>query len=532
MYLSHFNLDREPFHITPDPHFFYLGPSHKESLASLIYGLKNRKGFVSLTGEVGLGKTTVVRAFLNKWSSKAKIKTVFVFHSNLSFKGLLVTIFTELGLDLPGQKAENGQAAPSEQDQIFDLVQALYRALIQEFEQGYNVILVIDEAQNMPLQTLENLRMLSNLETSQNKLLQIFLIGQTELDHTLDRKELRQLRQRIAIRATLRPLTAKQSKDYIHHRLQKAGAQGKTIFTPGALRKIHKYAHGVPRKINILADNALITGFGYGHDKIGSKIIQEVQADLEGKTPGKAWKIALACLVVFTLLGTGLWFSPYKADLLAALQSVAHWGPTHNTPPPTDKKQTQPRASASESGLENALDLEQELRPLHIQVQRNADSQPTPTPGNDPAPQTEEPDAESVSQEAASQEGPPQEVPEAEQEQPQEAIAQEQPEEQPAGNQLPLPPEEHTEENIFIHNQLAKSISAYSELSPTRQLVLIRMAKQTSINGLLGFERMLAALERKDFQEAARQMLYSRWARSVGEEAEELAEVMRKGNKQ
>ena len=529
MYLSHYGFTREPFHITPDPHFFYLSPSHKESLASLIYGLKNRKGFVALTGEVGLGKTTVVRAFLNKWSSKAKIKTVFVFHSNLSFKGLLVTIFTELGLDLPGHKAENGQAAPSEQDQIFDLVQALYRALIQEFEKGYNVILVIDEAQNMPLQTLENLRMLSNLETSQNKLLQIFLIGQTELDHTLDRKELRQLRQRIAIRATLRPLTAKQSKDYIHHRLQKAGAKDTTIFTPRALRKICKYAQGVPRKINIIADNALITGFGYNLDRIGSKVISEVQADLEGKSKSKAWKIALASLVALALLGSGLWISPYKKHLLAGLQSVAPWMSFQSTPLPTDKNQTQTAASSLEDGPKNDTFLQQEMQPLHMQVQTNAEVLPTQHQVSDLISQVPDPDAGPAPQEAAPQEAAPQEVPKAEQEKAQEAIAQEQLEEQPADNQLPLPPEKQTEENIFIHNHLANSIPAYSELSNTRQLVLIRMAKQTSINGLLSFERMLAALEQRDFQEAARQMLSSRWARSVGEEAEALAEVMRIG---
>ena len=520
MYLDHFGLSREPFHITPDPYFFYLGPSHKESLASLIYGLKNRKGFVSLTGEVGLGKTTVVRAFLNKWSSKSKIKTVFIFNSNLSFKGLLLTIFSELGLTPPASKqAENGQSGSSEQDQIYDLVQTLHRALIQEFEQGYNVILVIDEAQNMPLQTLENLRMLSNLETSRDKLIQIFLVGQTELDRILDRKELRQLRQRIAIRATLRPLNRQQSKDYILHRLEKAGAENREIFTPGALRKICHYAQGVPRKINILADNALITGFGYGQHTIGSRIIKEVHMDLQGKAPRRIWGYALASFLLLAMLGVGLWYSPYHPNLQAGLQSFAPWSQTESVEQETEKAQeTHP---ALDTAPESEPELQSNVQPFPQEVQNIAQqSRSEQTEGE------EQPAAEQVqeAQPQPEQKDQEQSVQQAPQESPESSSAQ-------AAKDIPLPPDEQTEENISLHNELADTIPAYSELSPARQLVLIRMAQQISIEGLLTFERMLAALEREDFQEAARQMLYSRWARSVGEEAEALAEVMRKGER-
>ena len=517
MYLDHYGLTREPFHITPDPYFFYLSPSHKEALAALIYGLKNRKGFVSLTGEVGLGKTTVVRAFLNKWSSKAKIKTIFVFNSNLSFKGLLLTVFSELGLQPPyPTHSASGSPESSEQDQLYELVQTLHRALIQEFEQGYNVILVIDEAQNMPLQTLENLRMLSNLETTRSKLIQIFLIGQIELDRILDRKELRQLRQRIAVRATLHPLTRTQSKDYIHHRLQKAGAPNQDIFTQGALRKIRKYSQGVPRKINILADNALITGFGYGKNKIGSKIITEVQRDLQGKkAPRRIWRFALTCIVFLAILGAGLWLSPYRVHFVAGLQNIAPWSPSqsmHQEPEKASRTALDP-----DTDTEPDPDLQSGDQPVQEDVHNSTLQQPKEQSEikTDVAPELEQQVPGLHEQDS--------QVPSDQQ------TTQEPTDSSEDTNPLPLPESEQKPENLSLHNQLADNIPAYSELSPTRQLVLIRMAKQTSIKGLLTFERMLAALEQEDFQEAARQMVNSRWARSVGEEAEELAEVMQKG---
>lgn len=516
MYLDHFGLNREPFHITPDPYFFYLGPSHKESLASLIYGLKNRKGFISLTGEVGLGKTTVIRAFLKRWSTKAKIKTVFVFNPNLSFKGLLLTIFAELDRQPPEEKnAENSYALSSEQDQIFELVQTLHRALIHEFEQGYNVILVIDEAQNMPLQTLENLRMLSNLETSRDKLLQIFLVGQTELDRRLDRRELRQLRQRIAIRATLRHLTKKQSKEYILHRLDKAGAHRK-IFTRGALQKICKYSYGIPRKINILADNALITGFGYGQATIGSKIIKEVHKDLQGKASRNIRSFALASVVLLALLATTIWLSPYRSKLLAGLQDIAPWSSTISVF--QQAQNAQQRTPALEAVPESKSGMQPNVQSLPQKMQSNAHHSTLKQAGTG-----EKTAAEKDHSAQLKQKNQPKVDQQALQDLREPGFAD-------GAADFPLPLSEQTEENVIIHNQLADKIPSYSRLSSARQLVLIRMAKQTSIKGLLTFERMLAALDRGDYQEAAREILSSHWARSVGEEAEALADSMRKGN--
>jgi len=367
MYLEYFGLKKEPFHITPDPYFFFMGPSHKESYASLIYGLKNRKGFISLTGEVGLGKTTIVRTFLTHCDFKNKIKTVFVFNPNLSFKGLLLTIYSELGVDLPESMApraaiNNHPCVLSPEDQLYDLVHKLQSVLIEEYQAGNNVVLVIDEAQNMPIQTLENLRMLSNLETNKDKLLQIFLIGQTELNTILNKEELRQLRQRIAVRTVLRPLTYDQTRNYIFDRLQKAGANDdQKIFTASALKKIHEYSKGIPRKINIICDNALITGFGYGRDRIDSSIIKEVQADLEGRYR-KIFRLkyVLAVCLLAGILGAGLLYHNF-GDRFKSEVPVLSTLPGDNSSLPDEKKASVEQLAAEQERGMIAKEPENEL---------------------------------------------------------------------------------------------------------------------------------------------------------------------------
>ncbi|MFW6388420.1 MAG: AAA family ATPase [Desulfohalobiaceae bacterium] len=523
MYLEYFGLEKEPFHITPDPHFFYLSPSHKESFGSLIYGLKNRKGFIALTGEVGLGKTTVVRSFLSKWSSKAKIKTIFVFNSNISFKGLLLTIYSELGLQPPSSSSipcsgNQDQAGLSLQDQVFELVQELQRALIQEYQDGYNVILVIDEAQNMPLQTLENLRMLSNLETSKDKLLQIFLIGQIELDKTLELKELRQLRQRIAIRATLKPLSRTQSKKYILHRLSRAGTSRK-IFTRTALRRICSYAQGVPRKINILADNALITSYGYGRKKVTSRIVKEARADLEGKAGRSKLAYALAVVLILIFIAAGTWLSPYRSQLLAGLQEISPWelpialkqNPEPLALPTAQQESKLNELKQSKSNPQPAL--KQENPKQQAQSLRQLSSKPA----SDPKPELK---LDFQATKPKQQKNNKAQVRDS-----QEKMLRVSDLEELA---FPLSLTEMTPETIFLHLKLQELIPAYSELSSTRQAVLIRMAGQTSLSGLLSFTRMLSALENQNYQEAARQMILSRWADNIGQEAYNLAEAMRK----
>lgn len=296
MYLDFYGFRAEPFHITPDPDFLYLSPSHKEALAAIIYGVQQRKGFITITGEIGLGKTTIVRSYLERYD-RTHIKTVLVFNANVSFTGLLRVIYRELGLEPPDLDP-------------YEMVHHLHTVLIKEYQDGWNVVLIIDEAQNMPIETLENLRMLSNLESTKDKLLQIILIGQPELENTLNLHQLRQLKQRIAIRTTLKPLTPKESLDYIRHRLSLVQSAPQEVFTAGALDLIIKEAQGIPRKINIICDNAFITGFGYGRKPVTAQIVREVIADLEGRTEARPWrgrKIAVAGLCAAALAAALVW---------------------------------------------------------------------------------------------------------------------------------------------------------------------------------------------------------------------------------
>jgi general secretion pathway protein A len=268
MYLNFYNLKKEPFQITPDPEFLFLSTSHREALASIMYGVDQRKGFITITGEVGVGKTSVLRYYLEQ-VDKENIKTVYIFNPNVSFGGLLKTIFQKMGFD---PKTED----PTEMVNDFHLI------LIDRYKQGRNMALIIDEAQNMPIETLENLRMLSNLETSKEKLVQIVLVGQPEFEETLKRQELRQLKQRIAIKTTIVPLTKEECRAYIQHRLTKASLNGSKVFTQSALRKIIAESQGIPRLINVLCDNALITGYGYQKKCITGRVADEVIADFKG----------------------------------------------------------------------------------------------------------------------------------------------------------------------------------------------------------------------------------------------------------
>lgn len=289
MYANFYNLKKEPFHITPDPEFLFLSPSHKEALGAIIYGVKQRKGFISITGEVGVGKTTIVRSYLEQVEKK-KLKIIYVFNSNVTFAALLKTIFQEMGV------------VPLSEE-VYDMVNQLHELLIEEYRNGCNVVLIIDEAQNMPVETLENLRMLSNLETSTDKLIQIIFSSQPEFQKKLDMKELRQLKQRIAVKATIQPLSAKESLEYIRHRIGKVSSETSTIFSVGALEMIVREAKGIPRVINILCENSLITAMGYKKKCVSSRVAKEVIADFTGfrkKMQGKrifAYVVAGAIVV-------------------------------------------------------------------------------------------------------------------------------------------------------------------------------------------------------------------------------------------
>jgi general secretion pathway protein A len=307
MYQNFYHLKKEPFHITPDPEFLFLTPSHKQALGSIVYGVRNRKGFVVITGEVGVGKTTILRSYL-EGVAKQKTKIIYIFNANVTFENLLKSIYRELGLH-------------TKKDDTVEMLNDLYQILMEEYKQGNTVLLIIDEAQNMPIKTLENLRMLSNLETSKDKLLQIVLIGQYEFEKILDLYELRQLKQRIAIRSTIIPFTGDESMAYIKHRLAKVTINRTPIFTKGALKRIVKEAKGVPRSLNILCDNALITGFGYKIKPVNTKIVNEVITDFKGEEKPSLlkWVLPPAALILF-IVGLFLIY-PYKGVILSKLEN-------------------------------------------------------------------------------------------------------------------------------------------------------------------------------------------------------------------
>ena len=307
MYLNFYNLKKEPFQITPDPEFLFLSLSHKEALAAIMYGVEQRRGFIAITGEVGVGKTTIIRSYLEE-IDKETLKTIYIFNPNLSFSNLLKTIFEELGID-------------AETEEPSGMVTQLYRILIDEYKKGCNVALVIDEAQNMPVETLENLRMLSNLETSKDKLIQIVLVGQPEFDEMLKRKELRQLKQRIAIKGAISPLTKDDCMAYIRHRLTKASSHGSIVFTERALKKIIAHSHGIPRIINILCDNALITGFGYQKERISVRVAKEVITDFKGQKGRGPLKWVLAA--VSFLLVAGIFAAVLSGNSLLSRSELA-----------------------------------------------------------------------------------------------------------------------------------------------------------------------------------------------------------------
>ncbi len=310
MYLSFYGLTKQPFHITPDPEFLYLSPSHKEALSAILYGIEQKKGFISVTGSVGVGKTTILRSYLES-VDKERFKVIYVFNARLTFDELLTTIYRELGLPIKG-------------NDTVEMLNNLYDFLIREYEQGNTVVLVIDEVQNMPVDTLENLRMISNLETSRDKLIQIVLVGQQEFEEKLGLDRLRQLKQRLAVRSTIQPLTKNESLDYISFRLKRAGAT-EAIFSSRALKTIVKKAKGIPRSINVLCDNALITAFGYSKQRVTKKIVQEIARDFDSSghwVPG--WSLLTAGSLVALFAGAAclLWQQPPLLDRIGA----AAWG--------------------------------------------------------------------------------------------------------------------------------------------------------------------------------------------------------------
>lgn len=267
LYLEYYNLKSEPFSITPDPRFLFFSEKHQEAFNHLLFGIHQRKGFIELTGEVGAGKTTICRKLLEELGDK--YKTALVLNPCLSAHQLLKTIVLEFGL------------RPRGIDRVAYL-QVLNEFVLAEVNAGHDVVLIIDEAQDLSDELLEQVRLLSNLETDHQKLMQIILMGQPELRDKLAQPKLRQLRQRITVRYHLEPLTVEETGAYVRHRMATAGANGRPAFDEGAIKQVYKYSDGIPRLINAVCDKALLAGFVQQTDLIDKSVMKLAIEELDG----------------------------------------------------------------------------------------------------------------------------------------------------------------------------------------------------------------------------------------------------------
>jgi general secretion pathway protein A len=276
MYTSFFGLAEKPFAITPDPRYLYLSERHAEALAHLLYGINESGGFIQLTGEVGTGKTTVVRTLLSRVPHHADVAVIL--NPRVTPVEFLLTICEELGLEI----------ADADRDSVKQMVDALNRRLLQAHAEGRRIIVLVDEAQNLSIEVLEQVRLLTNLETPTQKLLQIILIGQPELRDLLDRNDLRQLAQRITGRYHLMPLSREETKGYVQHRLRVAGAPDE-IFTPAALSEVHRLSSGIPRVINVACDRALLGAYTQETRRITAALVRQAAGEVYGRRFLPTW---------------------------------------------------------------------------------------------------------------------------------------------------------------------------------------------------------------------------------------------------
>ena len=312
MYTSFFGLNEKPFSITPDPRYLFLSERHGEALAHLVYGVTESGGFIQLTGEVGTGKTTLVRSLLlNRMPDNADVAVVL--NPQLSVVEFLATICEELHIEVLHNK---GSAKA--------LTDALNRHLLAAHAEGRRTILVVDEAQNLTPAVLEEVRMLTNLETAKQKLLQIILIGQEELRDLLARNDLRQLAQRITGRYHLEPLSRDETSAYIEHRLKVAGALGE-VFDAGAKREIFRLSQGVPRLVNVICDRALLGGYTQESRRVNARLIRQAAAEVKGEIEHSPWirRTAIAAGVVgVALIAASIW-SVTRNERIAQPEIVA-----------------------------------------------------------------------------------------------------------------------------------------------------------------------------------------------------------------
>jgi general secretion pathway protein A len=267
MYCEFFGLTEKPFTITPNPHFIYLSQNHREAYAHLVYGIDTHAGFIAMTGEVGTGKTTLLRTLLSELDP-GKYRSALIFNPCMSGEQLLASICREFCID------------PAERNS-FGYLDALNQFLLEQHTSGHTVVLVIDESQNLAPEVLEQVRMISNLETEQDKLIQIILAGQPELDDVLGRHDLRQLSQRITVRCRLSAMDLQDSSDYINHRLKVSGCRIPGLFSKAAVKRIYRYSKGIPRVINVTCEQALVMAWTRESLLVTPSIVGQVIADAQ-----------------------------------------------------------------------------------------------------------------------------------------------------------------------------------------------------------------------------------------------------------
>jgi len=312
MYPAFFGIAEKPFAITPDPRYLYLGARHAEALAHLVYGINEAGGFIQLTGEVGTGKTTTIRSLLARAPRNAEI--ALIINPRLSPLDFLQTICEELGIGVTDSALGNSK----------ELVDQLNRYLLRAHAAGRRVVLIVDEAQNLSAEVLEQVRLLTNLETESQKLLQIILIGQPELRTLLDRNDLRQLAQRVTARYHLEPLGRDDTLAYVRHRLRIAGATS-DIFTRAALREVYRLSGGVPRVINVICDRALLAAYSQEQHVVSSALVRRAAGEVFDRHLAPVWlKPLISMLVLLVLAGTAatLWrLGPWQRP--TAVQAVS-----------------------------------------------------------------------------------------------------------------------------------------------------------------------------------------------------------------
>jgi general secretion pathway protein A len=304
VYDSYFGLTELPFSIAPDPRYLYLSDGHREALAHLLYGIGEGGGFLQLTGEVGTGKTTVCRALLEQLP--AEVDVAMVFNPAVTAVELLATVCEELHIE-----------HPKETTSFKVLGDALYRYLLDAHARGRRTVIIIDEAQNLGREVLEQIRLLTNLETTREKLLQVILIGQPELRQLLTRPDLRQLAQRVTARYHLKPFTEREARAYIHHRLRVAG-QRRPIFDRRAIRAVHRHARGIPRLINTICDRALLGAYASARAHVGASIVRRAASEVLGRPARtRRWvEVTVAAAILLAVAGAGTLFAAARLGRL------------------------------------------------------------------------------------------------------------------------------------------------------------------------------------------------------------------------